>query len=274
MTDWANNATTWFSDYCDSFVDLTEEQKINFEIKKQHSLRVAEISLFLADKLLLPEEEKQIAFLTGLLHDIGRFRQLVEYNTFNDEKSIDHAELSVQILKELHLQESMKSSNADIILTAILNHNKYKIHEGLKSNELMHAYIIRDADKLDILRVITEYYSKPNVKANHSLTWELPKGNIVSAAVAKEVLAGKQVSKQNVVCEIDVKIMQLSWVYDLHFRPAFELLAKQRYMEIIYNSLPKNDLVIEIYRKIKVFAENKIMAYGSKVHQQSTSEVI
>jgi len=274
MTNWVNNATTWFSEYCDSFGELTEDQKINFEIKIQHSLRVSEMALFLAEKQMLPEEDKQIAFLAGLLHDIGRFRQLIEHNTFNDEKSIDHAELSVQILTDLHLQESIKRSNADIILTAIFNHNKYKIQEGLKSNELMHACIIRDADKLDILRVLTEYYSKPNSTANHTLTWELPKSNIVSAAVAKEVLAGKQVSKQNVISETDVKIMQLSWVYDLHFRASFEHLAKHRYMEIIYNSLPKNDLVIEIYRKLKVYAENRIMAYGSKMSQHSAPEIM
>lgn len=73
------------------------------------------------------------------------------------------------------------------------------------------------------------------------------------------MLAGKLVSKKNIVSEIDVKIMQLSWVYDFNFRPAFEYLLKNRYLENVYNSLPKNDLVIEIYRKIKVFAENKIM---------------
>jgi hypothetical protein len=68
------------------------------------------------------------------------------------------------------------------------------------------------------------------------------------------------VSKKNVLSEMDIKIMQLSWVYDLNFRPTFEYLVKNRYLESVYNSLPKNDLVIEIYRKIKVFTENKIMS--------------
>ena len=54
--------------------------------------------------------------------------------------------------------------------------------------------------------------------------------------------------------------MQLSWVYDLNYRPSFELMMEKRYLEKIYNSMPKNDTVIEIYRKVKVFVENKFIA--------------
>ena len=66
-------------------------------------------------------------------------------------------------------------------------------------------------------------------------------------------------SKKNIASEMDVKIMQMSWVYDFNFRSSIELLLKNRFLEIIYSTLPKNDLVIDIYRKIKVFTENKIL---------------
>jgi len=191
---------------------------------------------------------------------LGRFRQLAEFDTFSDEKSVDHAEEAVKILKEESLFNDLMISNKELIFAAILNHNKFKIQEGLTGQEMLHAKLIRDADKLDIFRVLTEYYINRNSKANHTLIWELPKGNSVSPSVSKEILAGKMVTKKNIASEMDVKIMQLSWVYDLNFRASFEFLLKNRYLESVYNSLPKNDLVIEIYRKIKVFAENKIMS--------------
>jgi hypothetical protein len=53
---------------------------------------------------------------------------------------------------------------------------------------------------------------------------------------------------------MDVKIMQLSWVFDINFKSSIEMIFQNRYLEKIYSSLPKNDTVIEIYRKIKVFA--------------------
>jgi putative nucleotidyltransferase with HDIG domain len=260
MKELISISTAWFNHYYNSFTGLTETQRMNFNIKKEHSLRVADIALYISDKLEWTDEEKQIAFLVGLLHDIGRFSQLVEFDTLIDEKSVNHAENAVKILKGENLFEVLKIGNKELVFAAILNHNKFKIQDGLTGQELLHAKLIRDADKMDIFRVLTEYYTKRSGTVNHTLTWELPKGTNVSPAVAKEVLAGKMVSKKNIVSEMDVKIMQLSWVFDLNFRPTFEYLVKNRYLESVYNSLPKNDLVIEIYRKIKVFTENKIMS--------------
>ncbi len=260
MKELISISTDWFNNYCNSFTELTENQKSNFRIKREHSVRVAEIALYLSEKLEWTDEERQIAFIIGLLHDIGRFSQLVEFDTFHDEKSIDHAESAVKFLKSTDLFEILNITNKELVFAAILNHNKFKIQDGLTGQEMLHSKLIRDADKMDIFRVLTEYYSQRKGQVNHTLTWELQKGTAVSPAVAKEVLSGKMVSKKNVLSEMDVKIMQLSWVYDLNFRPTFEFLVKNRYLENVYNSLPKNDLVIEIYRKIKVFAENKIMS--------------
>lgn len=260
MKEWINISTEWFNNYCNSFQELSDKQQQNFTIKREHSHRVAEIALSLSDRLQWTKEEQKTAFLIGLLHDIGRFRQLFEFDTFSDEKSINHAEVAVDILKEQNPFDILKVENKELLFAAILNHNKLKIQEGLTAHEFLHAKLIRDADKLDIYKVLTEYYSKRNGSANHTLTWELKKGTVVSPIVAKEVLSGKLVSKKNVLSEMDVKIMQLSWVYDLNFRPTVEYLVKKRYLESIYNSLPKNDIVIEIYRKIKVFTENRIMA--------------
>jgi len=260
MKELIDISTDWFDAYCSSFNRLTENQMSGFAIKKEHSLRVAENSLWLAQKLEWTEEDQKIAFLIGLLHDLGRFRQLAEFDTFSDEKSVDHAEEAVKILKEENLFDELGIGYKELIFAAILNHNKFKIQEGLTGQEMLHSKLIRDADKLDIFRVLTEYYANRSGKANHTLTWDLPRGTAVSPSVSKEILAGKMVSKKNVASEMDVKIMQLSWVYDLNFRPTFEFLVKNRYMENVYNSLPKNDLVIEIYRKIKVFTENKIMS--------------
>jgi len=55
-----------------------------------------------------------------------------------------------------------------------------------------------------------------------------------------------------------VKIMQLSWIYDINFKASVEIILNNRYLEKIYSSLPKNDTVIDIYRKIKIFANNKL----------------
>lgn len=259
MKDMVNNSINWFNNYCNSFGNLTEQQQLNFGIKAEHSRRVAKIAFELATKLQWQEEDIQLAFVAGLLHDVGRFTQLLQYNTFNDEQSVDHAVQSVKVLQEEKIVDSLEKESSEIIYTAISNHNKFVIDSSLRGRMLMHARLMRDADKLDILKVLSEYYVQRNGQANHTLTWELPKGTTVSQEAAKEVLAGKMVSKKHVASEMDVKIMQLSWVFDLNYKPSFEYLSRNRYLEVIYSSLPKNDLIIEIYRKIKVYTENRIL---------------
>jgi len=253
-------AQTNFQKYFDSFSGLSDEQNNNFLIKYEHSLRVAKLCTDIAQSLRLSEEEQEMAYLAGVFHDIGRFRQLIEFNTFNDSQSVDHADYSIQVINENDLLSGCPEGEKNKILLAIQYHNKRELPKEAVDKELLYARILRDADKLDILHVITDYYTNPKAIPNHTLTWEMPKGGVVSSEVAAQVLAGKLVSKTDVASQIDIKIMQLSWVYDINFKPSFEIMMKRRYMEKIYSTLSKSDTVIEIYRKVKVFAENKILA--------------
>lgn len=249
-----------FKEYYESFLSLTEDQRTNFEIKYDHSLRVADLCAKIALSLNLDEEEQYVAYLAGLFHDIGRFRQLVEYNTFNDSLSVDHAAYSVEVIKERGFLDALSEDKRSRLLLAVQYHNKLELPKELDANQLLFARILRDADKLDILKVITDYYTNPKATVNHTLTWEMPKGGVVSTNVAKQVMNGSLVSKSEVTSETDIKIMQLSWVFDVNFKTSFKLMMEKRYLEKIYGTLPKNDTVIQIYRKVKVFVENKILS--------------
>ena len=127
MQEWTGLSIKQFNEYYSSFIGLSEEQKNNFDIKKEHSLRVAELAYLLAENLQLSEEEKYLAFFIGLFHDIGRFKQLVEYNTFNDSKSVDHADYSVQVLNERDFFTKLNDRQIEIALLSIANHNKREL---------------------------------------------------------------------------------------------------------------------------------------------------
>ena len=259
MEERRGQAIRVFNEYVNSYKGLREDQVGNFEIKRSHSLRVADLALMLAKSLELNETETQLAYLIGLFHDIGRFKQLIRYNTFDDAKSVDHAELGIEVINENDFFHDLDKDQLQLVFCAISQHNKLVLAKNIPDKERLFSKLIRDADKLDILKVITDYYSNTKLEPNHTLTWEMPKGSKVSPKVSKQILNGDLVSKDTVLNQLDIKIMQLSWVFDLNFRSSFELLVENRYLEKIYNSLPKNDVVIEIYRKVKVFVENKLI---------------
>ncbi|MDR2911545.1 MAG: HD domain-containing protein [Bacteroidales bacterium] len=258
MENYTERSIALITAYVDSFNDLNEIHIRNFAIKKEHLLRVAEIAEFISIRLELNKSDSSIAKLAALFHDIGRFWQLNKYNTFDDSKSGDHAEFSVEILKREKFLKILGCDSEEVVFSAILTHNKFKITENLNEKELLHAKILRDADKLDILEVLTRFYSQSNIKPNHSLAWELPKGCNLSENIERDIWDGKVVQKKDVFSEIDVKIMQLSWIYDLNFKCSIEYALKRNLFEKIYNSLPQNYKITDIYRKIKEFGENKI----------------
>ena len=217
MKDLFKYAIGLFESYVNSFPDLSGMHKKNFRIKKNHCIRVADNSLILGKSLTYDEDEINAMYIAGLFHDIGRFDQLFRYNTFNDEISLDHADHSVKILTEKRLFDFLEPEKRNLILRSVQLHNKFKVPGSLSGRELLHVRALRDADKLDILKVLTDYYLLRNGKPNHTLTWGMPAGIKVSPDVSNDILEGKLISKNKVKSEIDIKILQLSWVYDLNF---------------------------------------------------------
>lgn len=151
---------------CEAFKQYAEKYNLDdvkIALKYKHMYRVAELCERLAESLHLDKIETDICWLTGLLHDIGRFEQVRQYGTFVDAKSVDHAELSAKILFSTGAVKEDKmircfepSGHYDMaIRDAILCHSMYRIPE-LEVADVRLAKILRDADKLDIFRVMTE----------------------------------------------------------------------------------------------------------------------
>ena len=93
-----------------------------------------------------------------MLHDVGRFEQLRRYNTFNDAQSISHAALSASVLfDEGHIRDYIDDAAEDALLrTAVAWHSAFRLPEELDDRTRMFCQILRDADKIDILRVNVE----------------------------------------------------------------------------------------------------------------------
>ena len=149
-----------------SYADLYDTEDIKIKLKIDHTYRVADIASRIAVSV---GENPDFSWFLGLLHDIGRFEQLTQYGTFKDAESVDHAELGADILFKDGLIESFPTAfslfskvcqdEADdrlIAETAIRLHNKLSLPGGLDEKTLLYCKILRDADKADIFRVLTD----------------------------------------------------------------------------------------------------------------------
>ena len=67
----------------------SEDTKVRLKI--EHTYRVAGLCQVIGQSIGLEGADLELAWLTGMLHDVGRFEQLRRYNTFYDDKSVNHA---------------------------------------------------------------------------------------------------------------------------------------------------------------------------------------
>lgn len=141
------------------YAEQYDMQNILIRHKVEHTLRVADLCDRYARVLRMSDEDADFAWFLGLLHDIGRFEQVRRYGTFVDSQSVDHAELSGDILFQEGLidrfpKEGLPEGWQTIAETAVRLHNKLMLPETLYSQTRRLAEILRDADKTDIFRVI------------------------------------------------------------------------------------------------------------------------
>lgn len=214
----------------EEFIKYTENYELTNERikgKQIHSLRVMEISKQIAERLGLPKEEVELATLIGLLHDIARFEQYTRYNTFRDLESIDHGDLGAEILQK-DIRRYIETNQYDnIIIKAVKNHNKYRIEEGLTEKEELFAKIVRDADKIDI------FYESV------VMFWKGKEEQVEQSIISKETIEQfqnfVQIKSQKIETEIDNVIRVIAFIFDMNFKPSFQILKEEDYINKILN---------------------------------------
>ena len=212
-----------FLKYTENY-DLTNE---NINRKQGHSIRVMNISKQIATELNLTEEQIQIATLIGLLHDIARFEQYTQYQTYNDNRSFDHGDYGVEILNK-DMRKYIKTDKYDkLIKIAIKNHNKFEIEEGLNEEESLFAKIIRDADKIDILyEAVSMFWNGEEKDINNTE---------ISSKVMEKIEERELIKrdKNKAFCGIDKVMSVLAFIFDINYKPSFKIIKENDYINKI-----------------------------------------
>lgn len=239
-----------FNDYVSNY-DLTDEK---IKLKVAHTYKVMNLSEKVAQSLNMSNNDIELAKLIGLLHDIGRFEQVRLHNTF-DDNIFPHSEYGIKVLFEDNkIRNFIESFQYDeIIYNAIKYHSDFKLNElGIDSSALTFCKIIRDADKLDIFRVILE----ENMKTISKISKEQFLKKYISDNVYNDILACNSILRSQRHTSIDVKVSFIGFVFDINYKYTFEYLLDNNYIsKIIKNIGHTNDETKEKLLKIKKVTE-------------------
>lgn len=218
----------------------TADDKVKLKIT--HTYGVVKAAEYLAEELKLDDENKALAKLIALLHDIGRFEQTKmskDVYDIADKQFFDHAEYGVKILFENNLiREFVQEEKYDnIILKSILNHNKLEIEKGLNEEELLHSKIIRDADKIDNFRVkLTESFKVLLGTDDTNVIFN----DIISDKIYNDFMSKKLININENKTYLDRWSGYIAFIFDMNFDASLKYLKE-------------NDLVNKCFDRLKYY---------------------
>ncbi|SFT80672.1 HDIG domain-containing protein [Selenomonas sp. GACV-9] len=248
---------TWMDAYMKRFVTDDEEVMQGIRIKMIHTGYVTAIARELACELSLSQHDVQLAEIMGLFHDVGRFRQYSIYKTFNDAQSEDHADLGLKVLaEEMPYMDDLTAEDAELVRFAIRNHNKKEIEPVTDKRKLLFARLLRDADKLDIYRVLSPYLTPDGVdKAPKFIKADA--SQLVSPDFVRDFAEGKQADYRHLRTHGDRKLVRLMWVYDVNFSWTLRKMVERGYIDLIIKYLPEQEGLDVGIRRLRQYIEEK-----------------
>ena len=243
------NVINAFAEYVRNYDPSDEKIKLKIE----HTYRVAGLCQRIAESLGLSEPDVDIAWLLGMLHDIGRFEQIRRFGTFNDAQSVDHAEFGADLLfkeglirkfaegyyEECELARSGDEEAEQIIKNnehhnkdtgllemAIRQHNKYRVKEDLTERQRMFCDILRDADKVDIFKVNADI----PMEIIYDVTTEELKSGVISKEVLESFYKRETVLKSVRKSAVDHIVGHISLLFELVYKESYRQAKEQGYV--------------------------------------------
>ena len=256
MKDLLREMHVWMTAYMKSFYTADKEVMQGIRLKEIHTGYVTTHMVALARELGLDAHDAALTEIMGLFHDVGRFRQYSLYKTFNDAQSEDHAALALQVLSELPFMKKLAPKDEALVRFAIANHNKKAIAQTDDKRALLFAKMLRDADKLDIYRVLAPFLDESHAEEAPRFVQGLTSQK-VTERFATALIEGRQADYHDIRTHGDRKVVRLLWVYDIYFAWTMREIVKRGYIERIIGALPQEPELVRGFERLRAYVEKK-----------------
>lgn len=233
-----DEAVSRFAAYVKGFDQPDPDDQSHIDLKREHTLRVLQEAQGIIASLDLDSHQAVLVELAALFHDIGRFPQFARFGTFQDRQSVNHGLMGYQVLRKEDLLPPMPWVEKKRILLTVLMHNRARLVPGLPSDLERMLRIVRDADKLDVIRVLIKHFD-PRQPHNAVVTLGLPHDPArYSPAALEQVRSRRMVRYEQMHWLNDFKLLLLSWTYDLNFRHTRLEFLNREYVPRLAKTLP------------------------------------
>lgn len=241
-----------FQDYTDHY-DSTNDK---IRLKIGHTYRVAQLCERIARSENMAAPDADLAWLLGMMHDIGRFEQLKRYNTFVDAESVDHAALGADLLFGLDGGGLIRSyvpedGEDELIEAAVREHSAYRIADGLDERTKKFCHILRDADKIDILRVNVDF----PLEEIYNTTSEKLRSEEVTKEVLESYYDHHAVLRALKKTSVDHLAGHCSLIFELVFPESLNIVREQNFIWKLLDFQTDNPVTARQFAEMKAEME-------------------
>ena len=220
-----------FNDYVRNY----DPDNPRIALKIDHTIRVADLCARIADAEGL---DADLAWLCGLLHDVGRFEQVRRFDTFNDALSVSHAALGAQILfgdddpRGPQIRAYVTDDEEDDLLrTAVATHSAYRLPHELDDRTRAYCNILRDADKVDIIKVNCIC----PVRDIYGVTEDEMVTSTLTPSVVEAFFEHRTVPRGTRKTPADILVSHICFAWELVYPTSRDAIQEQGYLEQMLN---------------------------------------
>lgn len=232
-----------FLAFVESYTTGTEDGPAR--LKVEHSFRVLEHVEVLVgtERPAFPAagitSVARAALLAALYHDCGRFPQFRDYHTFMDDRSVNHALLGVEVIRKQGFLRHEADEVQSLVETAVSLHNRYALPDDLAPEPRLITDMVRDADKLDILRVMVQHLDGALPEKDTVVLSVRDEPERWTPSVVDDVLAGRVARYTDLHYVNDFRLLLGTWLHDLRFAATRRMLTHSGLMENVLDGLPR-----------------------------------
>ena len=251
----------WFQGYAGEQRALETGDASPIDLKLRHTLEVLATARAITAENAPAPELARACLLAALYHDVARFEQYRRYRTFRDRESCNHGLMGVKILKREGRLDGERPALRRRVLAAVGLHNRFALPPALPEDMALVTHVVRDADKLDILRVMHENLCGP--KPYHpTVVLGLPDDRaLVSDTVLRAAREGRVASYSDLTSVNDLRVLLGTWLFDMHFPASRRQFAAAGHARRLVEGLPDD----AAYGGIRAELLGRLAAVGADV---------
>ena len=221
-----------YHDYVNTFRDASGALPRLLLFKRDHSDRV----MLEANHVMMGERwepnARRVGEAAALLHDTARYVQFHAFGTFRDRESFDHADASVEIIQQQGWLRALPEAERHAILSAVRFHNKRGVPPSLTGFDADVAHLVRDADKLDIFRILETAVNDGSLARHPEIAWGLQMEGAPNPEIIEAVSNGESVNYDAIRVFADFVLIQVGWLNGgLHFKTTARFAIERKTLE-------------------------------------------